>query len=121
MKRVLIAMLLVLALLSMGIASGSYVQAKTQKYWVYDSAQAKVKGNKLVVKAPLYVGEKKIKKKKVFILTNKTKYWDPNYGGSDPMIGKWLSKAEFKDLLKVHLGLEIRVKKGKVTRCEISS
>lgn len=108
MKRVLIAMLLVLALLSTGIASGSYVQAK-------------VKGNKLVVKAPLYVGEKKIKKKKVFILTNKTKYWDPNYGGSDPMIGKWLSKAEFKDLLKVHLGLEIRVKKGKVTRCEISS
>ena len=83
MKRVLIAMLLVLALLSTGIASGSYVQAKTQKYWVYDSAQAKVKGNKLVVKAPLYVGEKKIKKKKVFILTNKTKYWDPNYGGSD--------------------------------------
>ena len=78
MKRVLIAMLLVLALLSTGIASGSYVQAKTQKYWVYDSAQAKVKGNKLVVKAPLYVGEKKIKKKKVFILTNKTKYWDPN-------------------------------------------
>ena len=64
MKRVLIAMLLVLALLSTGIASGSYVQAKTQKYWVYDSAQAKVKGNKLVVKAPLYVGEKKIKKKK---------------------------------------------------------
>ena len=62
MKRVLIAMLLVLALLSTGIASGSYVQAKTQKYWVYDSAQAKVKGNKLVVKAPLYVGEKKIKK-----------------------------------------------------------
>lgn len=55
MKRVLIAMLLVLALLSTGIASGSYVQAKTQKYWVYDSAQAKVKGNKLVVKAPLYV------------------------------------------------------------------
>ena len=121
MKRVLIAMLLVLALLSTGIASGSYVQAKTQKYWVYDSAQAKVKGNKLVVKAPLYVGEKKIKKKKVFILTNKTKYWYPNYGGSNPMIGKWLSKAEFKDLLKVHLGLEIRVKKGKVTRCEISS
>lgn len=37
------------------------------------------------------------------------------------MIGKWLSKAEFKDLLKVHLGLEIRVKKEKVTRCEISS
>lgn len=37
------------------------------------------------------------------------------------MIGKWLSKAEFKDLLKVHLGLEIKVKKGKVTRCEISS
>ena len=31
MKRVLIAMLLVLALLSTGIASGSYVQAKTQK------------------------------------------------------------------------------------------
>ena len=50
MKRVLIAMLLVLSLLSTGIASGSYVQAKTQKYWVYDSAQAKVKGNKLVVK-----------------------------------------------------------------------
>ena len=47
MKRVLIAMLLVLALLSTGIASGSYVQAKTQKYWVYDSAQAKVKGNNL--------------------------------------------------------------------------
>ena len=65
MKRVLIAMLLVVSLLSTGIASGSYVQAKTQKYSVYDSAQAKVKGNKLVVKAPLYVGEKKIKKKKV--------------------------------------------------------
>ena len=63
MKRVLIAMLLVVSLLSTGIASGSYVQAKTQKYWVYDSAQAKVKGNKLVVKAPLYVGEKNIKKK----------------------------------------------------------
>lgn len=81
MKRVLIAMLLVLALLSTGIASGSYVQAKTQKYWVYDSAQAKVKGNKLVVKAPLYVGEKKIKKKKGIYSYDKTKYWDPNYGG----------------------------------------
>ena len=46
MKRVLIAMLLVVSLLSTGIASGSYVQAKTQKYWVYDSAQAKVKGKK---------------------------------------------------------------------------
>ena len=68
MKRVLIAMLLVLALLSTGIASGSYVQAKTQKYWVYDSAQAKVKGNKLVVKPPLYVGEKKIKKNKYLLL-----------------------------------------------------
>lgn len=100
MKRVLIAMLLVLALLSTGIASGSYVQAKTQKYWVYDSAQAKVKGNKLVVKAPLYVGEKKIKKKKVFILTNKTKYWDPNYGGSDPMIGKMAFKSRIQGFVE---------------------
>lgn len=61
------------------------------------------------------------KEEKVFVLTGKTKYWDPNYYGSDPMMGKKLTKEEFKDLLKAQLGLTIKVTNGKVTKCELSS
>lgn len=121
MKRSMIAVLLLLAILGTVAVPGDFAQAKTTKYEVYNSKQAKVRGSKLIVKGPLYVGTKQIKKKKVFILTGKTKYWDPNYYGSDPMIGKKLTKEEFKDLLKAQLGLTIKVTNGKVTKCELSS
>lgn len=121
MKRKIIALLLAITLFVAPQVNVTNSSAKTEKYQVYNSSQAKVSGNKLVVRGPYTKKGKEYNKKIIFRLTNKTKYWDPNYYGSDPMKGKMLDKKEFKKLLKAGLFLEVKVNKGKVVRCELSS
>ena len=121
MKRKIIALLLAITLFVAPQVNVTNSSAKTEKYQVYNSRQAKVSGNKLVVRGPYTKKGKEYNKKIIFRLTNKTKYWDPNYYGSSPMKGKMLDKKEFKKLLKAGLFLEVKVNNGKVVRCELSS